>query len=148
MHHGPRDVGEDGGSLARSHVCILDLPGPPKVPKIMAQYPKIESIGSIGSITWAILEVQVDLGIDVHRPTLQPPETDSKARGCLGVREAALKPDLGVERALWRLSWARSVELPLRSAWSRLRSPKDSKQKFTRGVCRREPIGIPPNSEM
>ena len=26
------------------------IPGPPKEPKIMAQYPKIESIGSIGSI--------------------------------------------------------------------------------------------------
>ena len=36
------------------------LPGPPKEPKIMAQYPKIESIGSIGSIILAILEVQVD----------------------------------------------------------------------------------------
>ena len=29
------------------------------VPKIIAQYPKIESIGSIGSIILAILEVQV-----------------------------------------------------------------------------------------
>ena len=35
------------------------VPGPPKEPKIMAQYPKIESIGSIGSIILAILEVQV-----------------------------------------------------------------------------------------
>ena len=34
-------------------------PGPPKEPKIMAQYPKIESTGSIGSIMLAILEVQV-----------------------------------------------------------------------------------------
>ena len=33
-------------------------PGPPKEPKIMAQYPKIESIGSIGSIILTILEVQ------------------------------------------------------------------------------------------
>ena len=33
-------------------------PGPPKEPKILAQYPKIESIGSIGSIILAILEVQ------------------------------------------------------------------------------------------
>ena len=32
------------------------IPGPPKEPKIMAQYLKTESIGSIGSI---ILEVQV-----------------------------------------------------------------------------------------
>ena len=31
------------------------LPGPPKEPKIMAQYPKIKSIGSIGSIILAIL---------------------------------------------------------------------------------------------
>ena len=36
-----------------------DLPGPPKEPKIMAQYSNIESIGSIGSIILAILEVQV-----------------------------------------------------------------------------------------
>ena len=36
------------------------LPGPPKEPKIMAQYPKIESMGSIGSIILAILQVQVD----------------------------------------------------------------------------------------
>ena len=40
---------------------VLELPGPPKEPKIMAQYPKIESTGSIGSITLAILEVQVVL---------------------------------------------------------------------------------------
>ena len=33
-------------------------PGPPKEPKIMAQYPKIESTGNIGSIILAILEVQ------------------------------------------------------------------------------------------
>ena len=36
-----------------------------KVPKIMAQYPKIESRGSLGSIILAILEVQeepYDLG--------------------------------------------------------------------------------------
>ena len=36
------------------------IPGPPKEPKIMAKYPKIESIGSIGSIILAILEVQID----------------------------------------------------------------------------------------
>ena len=35
------------------------VPGPPKVPKIMAQYPKIESMGSMGSILLAILEVQI-----------------------------------------------------------------------------------------
>ena len=34
-------------------------PGPPKEPKIMAQYPKMGSIGSIGSMILAILEVQV-----------------------------------------------------------------------------------------
>ena len=38
---------------------FLGLPGLTRVPKIMAQYPKIESIGSMGSIIWAILEVQV-----------------------------------------------------------------------------------------
>ena len=37
----------------------LALPGPPKEPKIMAQYLKIETIGNIGSIILAILEVQV-----------------------------------------------------------------------------------------
>ena len=31
------------------------VPGPPKEPKILAQYPKIESIGSIGSIILAIV---------------------------------------------------------------------------------------------
>ena len=35
------------------------MPGPPKEPKIMDQYPKIEGIGSIGSIILAILEAQV-----------------------------------------------------------------------------------------
>ena len=44
------------------------LPGSPKEPKIISQYPKIERIGSIGSIIlaicfsvlfWAILELQV-----------------------------------------------------------------------------------------
>ena len=34
------------------------LPGPPKEPEIMAQYPKIDSMGSIGSIILAFLEVQ------------------------------------------------------------------------------------------
>ena len=43
------------------------LPGPPKEPKIMAQYPKIETIGSIGSIVLAILEVQV---IETIRPLI------------------------------------------------------------------------------
>ena len=38
------------------------LLGPPKEPKIMARYPKIESLGSMGSIISAILEVQVLLG--------------------------------------------------------------------------------------
>ena len=43
----------------RSQIVPMDLPGPPKKPKLMAQYSKIESIGSIGSIILAILEVQV-----------------------------------------------------------------------------------------
>ena len=38
---------------------LNSLLGPPKEPKIMAQYLKIESTGSIGSIILAILEVQV-----------------------------------------------------------------------------------------
>ena len=33
-------------------------PGPPQAPKMMAQYPKIEKTGSIGSIVLGILEVQ------------------------------------------------------------------------------------------
>ena len=37
----------------------LRLPEPPKEAKRMAQYPKIERIGSIGSILLAIVEVQV-----------------------------------------------------------------------------------------
>ena len=37
----------------------VQVPGPPKVPKTMAQYPKIESMDSIGSILLAILEVPV-----------------------------------------------------------------------------------------
>ena len=35
-------------------------PGPPKVPKRLAQYPKLESLGSIGFIVWGILEVWED----------------------------------------------------------------------------------------
>ena len=35
------------------------VPGPAKEPKIMAQYLKIESVCSIGSIILPILEVQV-----------------------------------------------------------------------------------------
>ena len=35
------------------------IPGPLKEPRIMAQYPKIESIGSIGSTILALLELQV-----------------------------------------------------------------------------------------
>ena len=45
-------------------ICIyMYVPGPPKVPKIMAQYPKIESMGSIGSTLLGILEVQVHIYI-------------------------------------------------------------------------------------
>ena len=41
-------------------ICRLqDLPGPPKEPKILAHYLKMETISSIGSIIFAILEVQV-----------------------------------------------------------------------------------------
>ena len=36
------------------------LPGPPKEPNIVAQYPKIESIGSVRSIILPIWEVQVE----------------------------------------------------------------------------------------
>ena len=37
----------------------IRIPGPPKEPKIMAQYPKMDSKDSIGSIVCAILELQV-----------------------------------------------------------------------------------------
>ena len=43
-------------------VLIIALPGPPKEPKIMALYTKMESISSTGSIILAILEVHVLLG--------------------------------------------------------------------------------------
>ena len=59
----------------------LGLPGPPKEPNIMAQYPKIESIGSIGSIVLAILEVQVSLSSGVsalgRRPRVRVPNISS-----------------------------------------------------------------------
>ena len=41
-------------------VLIIHPPRPPKEPKIMALYPKIVSISSIGSIILDILEVQAD----------------------------------------------------------------------------------------
>ena len=40
---------------------MRDLPGPPKEPIILAQYLRIESIGSIGSIILAILEGVIPL---------------------------------------------------------------------------------------
>ena len=43
-------------ALGPTNVC---LPRPPKEHKIVTLYPKIESIGSTGSIILAILEVQV-----------------------------------------------------------------------------------------
>ena len=50
-------IGQSSGSIVRVRFCYI--PGPPKEPKLMDQYPKIETIGSIGSIILAILEVQV-----------------------------------------------------------------------------------------
>ena len=44
---------------------LWGVPRPPKEPKIMALYPKIESIGSTGSIILAILEVQVAVDTQV-----------------------------------------------------------------------------------
>ena len=38
--------------------CGSKVPGPPKVPKVIAQYPKIESTSRIGSIILGILELQ------------------------------------------------------------------------------------------
>ena len=64
----PLGINETVLSLLKSCACsdriclcqwenfkLFCLAGPRKEPKIMAQYPKIESIGSIGSITLAIL---------------------------------------------------------------------------------------------
>ena len=58
-----------GGAAARvsryvhsyiTYIMAFGAPGPPKEPKTMAQYPKIEGTGSMGSIILAILEVQED----------------------------------------------------------------------------------------
>ena len=72
-----------------SSKAYLDLPGPPEESRIMDQYPKIESIGSIGSIILAILEVQVVLGWGLDwgeriAPKVQkaaPPRAE-QAHGC------------------------------------------------------------------
>ena len=53
------------------------IPGPPKEPKITAQHSNIESIGSIGSIILAILEVQVH----AHRGQIIPAASASQAGG-------------------------------------------------------------------
>ena len=53
----------------------------------MAQYPKIESIGSIGSIILAILEVQVNL--HTKAPKLTPGIETSWPGGCLRGDDAA-----------------------------------------------------------
>ena len=50
----------------------MELPGPPKR---MAQYPKVESIGSIGSIMLDNLEVQVGLRNPVWYGVLGPNST-------------------------------------------------------------------------
>ena len=44
----------DANGKSESRASGNLLPGPPKEPNTMAQYPKIESIGSIGSIILAI----------------------------------------------------------------------------------------------
>ena len=57
------------GVLVRDCIMQKELQRPPEAPKVMAQYSKIEnSIGSIGSIVLAILEVQVHTRIEVCRP--------------------------------------------------------------------------------
>ena len=66
---------------------LLDMPGPPKEPKRMAHYPKTESIGNIGSIILAILEVQVDHSQDLcsHRrcsPNLEAHAFNPSFRKC------------------------------------------------------------------
>ena len=48
------------------------LLGPPKEPKTTAQHPRIETIGSIGSIVLAILEVQVNPKFEESRAQKQP----------------------------------------------------------------------------
>ena len=40
--------------IAAAELCCK--PGPPRVPNIMAQHPKIQSIGNTGSIVWGMLE--------------------------------------------------------------------------------------------
>ena len=52
------DVVFEPMSLIMRYLVPVRKPGPPKEPKIMAQYPQIETVGSIGSIILAILEVQ------------------------------------------------------------------------------------------
>ena len=52
-------VGIASRVVRASGIHVRSIPQPLKVPKTMAQSPKIESIGSIGSMILDILEVQV-----------------------------------------------------------------------------------------
>ena len=63
--HTARNADADFGSLVLL-LCFCLL-GPARVPKIMAQDPRIESMGSIGSIILAILEVPVCLWVSLVR---------------------------------------------------------------------------------
>ena len=44
------EPGDGSAALPIRETMCMSIPGPPKEPKIMAQYPKIDSMGSMGSI--------------------------------------------------------------------------------------------------
>ena len=66
------------------------LPGPPKVPKIMAQYPNIKSRGSIGPIILGVWEVQVN-SFRFQTPATQH-QSHSTMAGLLVKRSAVGNP--------------------------------------------------------
>ena len=55
-----------------------------KMPKIMARYPKMESIGSTGSILLGILEIQPNLRTDAY------PQTNMEAHIELYIEDSSL----------------------------------------------------------
>ena len=71
-----------------TYVCIhMHLPGPPKEPKIMAQHPQIERIGSLGSIIRAILDQVHLLYIHEHRRVCTRNRTRQHSLGPSKLRE-------------------------------------------------------------
>ena len=67
------------------------LPGPPQEPNLMAQYHKIEAIGTIGSTILAILEVQVVLKLDRSETLVRRRTFRSRA-----LRPTLTNPSLGI----------------------------------------------------